>query len=86
MLGGALSGLRRYDEAEPLLLSGYDGMNRRATQIPPAAGDRVSEALERLVQLYEALGKKDEAAKRRAELARYRPPVEAGPPPRAVRP
>ena len=62
MLGGALLGQKKYAEAEPLLVAGYEGMKRREATIPPLAKDRLTEALERLVQLYEATDKPDEAA------------------------
>ena len=68
MLGGALLGQKKYADAEPLLLKGYEGMKAREKTIPPQGKVRLSEALERLVQLYEAMGKKDEAAKWRKEL------------------
>ena len=68
MLGGALLGQKKYAEAEPLLLAGYEGMKQREAKIPPPGKVRLTEALERLVQLYEALEKKDEAAKWRKEL------------------
>ena len=68
MLGGALLGQKKYAEAEPLLLAGYEGMKQREAKIPPLGKVRLTEALERLVQFYEALEKKDEAAKWRKEL------------------
>ena len=69
MLGGALLGQKKYADAEPLLLAGYEGMKQREKTIPPQDKDlRLREALERLVQLYEATDKKDEAAKWRKEL------------------
>lgn len=43
-------------------------MKQREAKTPPEGKVRVTEALERLVHLYEALEKKDEAAKRRKEL------------------
>jgi hypothetical protein len=43
-------------------------MKHRETMIPPQGKVRLTEALERLGQLYEATGKKDEAAKWRKEL------------------
>jgi tetratricopeptide (TPR) repeat protein/predicted Ser/Thr protein kinase len=68
-LGGALLGQKKTRDAEPLLLAGYGGLNQRAQQIPPAFRTvRLAEALERLVQLYEAKNKPDEAAKWRKEL------------------
>jgi hypothetical protein len=63
LLGGALLGQKKYAEAEPLLLAGYDGMKQREVQIPPQGKFRLTEAVERLVQLYEATDRKDEAAK-----------------------
>ena len=68
MLGSALAGQEKYAEAEPLLLAGYEGMTQREAKVPPSAKVRLTEALERLVQVYEALEKKDEAAKWRKEL------------------
>ena len=35
MLGGSLLGQKKYAEAEPLLLSGYEGMKQREEQHPP---------------------------------------------------
>jgi eukaryotic-like serine/threonine-protein kinase len=63
MLGGALLGQKQYAEAEPLLLAGYEGMKQREKSIPPEGNIRLPEAVERLVQLYEALDKKDEVAR-----------------------
>jgi tetratricopeptide (TPR) repeat protein len=61
LLGGSLLGQRKYAEAEPLLLAGYQGMKQRETQIPASGKARLTEALERLVQLYDATGQKDKA-------------------------
>jgi hypothetical protein len=68
LLGGALLGQKKVAEAEPLLKQGYDGMKERAARIPPQAKARLTEALERLVQLYEATSRQDEAARWRKEL------------------
>jgi tetratricopeptide (TPR) repeat protein len=68
MLGGAVLGRKKYAEAEPLLVSGYEGMKRREATIPPMGRIRLTEALERLVQLYESWGRPREAARWRAEL------------------
>src|SRR5205085_3919931 len=68
MLGGALLGQKKYAEAEPLLLAGYEGMKQREKTIPPPGQIRIPEAIERLVQLYEATDNPDEAAKWRKEL------------------
>jgi eukaryotic-like serine/threonine-protein kinase len=71
MLGGALLGQKKYAEAEPLLLAGYEGMKLREKSIPEQGKIRLPEAVERLILLYEATGKKDEAAKWRLERAKY---------------
>jgi serine/threonine protein kinase/lipopolysaccharide biosynthesis regulator YciM len=68
LLGGALLGQQKYAEAEPLLLQGYDGMKQREASIPAQGKVRLSEALERLVQLYDAWGKKDKADEWRSNL------------------
>jgi eukaryotic-like serine/threonine-protein kinase len=68
LLGGALLGQKNYADAESPLLVGYRGMKEREAKIPPDAKIRLTEALEQLVQLYDAWEKKDEAAKWRKEL------------------
>jgi serine/threonine protein kinase len=68
MLGAALLGQKKYTEAEPLLLVGYEGMRQRAKLIPTEGKVRLFEAVERLVQLYDATGRKEEAAKWRKKL------------------
>ena len=68
MLGGALAGQKKFQEAEPLLLEGYSGMKDREAKIPPAAKTRLAESLKRLVQLYDDWGKPDQAAEWRAKL------------------
>ncbi|HZY83443.1 MAG TPA: serine/threonine-protein kinase [Gemmataceae bacterium] len=68
LLGGALLGQGKYAEAEPLLLEGYEGMNKKGPKAAPAAPLRLTEALERLVRLYEATGRKDKADEWRKKL------------------
>jgi hypothetical protein len=63
LLGGALLGQKKYQGAEPLLMAGYEGMKAREKTIPPQGKLRLTEAAERLVQLYEATERKDEAKK-----------------------
>ena len=76
MLGGALLGQKKYAEAEPLLVAGYEGMAKLKATIPPQGTIRVAEALDRLVKLYDeraADGDADraaEAAALRAELGK----------------
>jgi tetratricopeptide (TPR) repeat protein len=68
-LGGALLDQKRYADAEPLLLSGFEGLRQREVSIPTAEKPRLTRALERLVRLYDAWGKQDDAMKWRKELA-----------------
>jgi serine/threonine protein kinase len=68
LLGGALLGQQQYAAAEPLLLAGYQGLKQRVATIPAEDKVRLTDALERLVQLYAAWGKKEGAAKWRQEL------------------
>jgi hypothetical protein len=69
MLGGALLGQKKHADAEPLLRAGFEGMKKHQAEIPLPGKVRLAEAVERLVQLSEALGKKDEAARWQKELA-----------------
>jgi serine/threonine protein kinase/tetratricopeptide (TPR) repeat protein len=71
MLGGSLLGQKKYAEAEPLLLKGYEGMKSREKTIPKQGELRIPEALDRLIELYTATDKPDEAKKWRAERAKY---------------
>jgi len=68
MLGAALLAQKKHADAEPLLLAGYEGLKKQGAKLPPQGKVRLTEAIERLVQLYEAQEKKDEAAKWRQEL------------------
>jgi eukaryotic-like serine/threonine-protein kinase len=73
LLGETLLGQKKYAEAEPLLVKGYEGMKAREKTIPPEGSTRIPEALDRLIELYTALNKPDEAKKWRAERAKYPP-------------
>jgi hypothetical protein len=70
-LGGALLGQKKYTEAEPLLLKGYQGMKQREKTIPPQRMPRISEALDRLIEFSTATNKPEQAKKWRAERANY---------------
>ncbi|MBO0697650.1 MAG: tetratricopeptide repeat protein [Zavarzinella sp.] len=67
-LGGVLLGRKMYKEAEPFLRQGLAGMKERESRMD--VGDRfnLKLALERLVHLYDAWGKKPEADRWRKEL------------------
>jgi hypothetical protein len=73
LLGAALLGQQQYAEAEPLLLAGYRGMRDREASIPPQGETRIPEALERLVQLYEATGDASQAEEWRGLLTLAQP-------------
>jgi tetratricopeptide (TPR) repeat protein len=70
MLGDSLLGQKKYAEAEPLILSGYAGLKAREGKIPPPGKPRLADAAERVVRLYEAWGKPEQAAEWRAKLAK----------------
>jgi serine/threonine protein kinase/tetratricopeptide (TPR) repeat protein len=66
-LGATLMGKRNYDEAEPLLISGYEGMRQRESGIR----DRyqvLEESIQTLVQLFEATSRFEKAAEWRTKL------------------
>jgi serine/threonine protein kinase/tetratricopeptide (TPR) repeat protein len=65
LLGEALTGQQKYVDAEPLLLDGYQRLSRLADKVPPNCK---TEALQRLVQLYERWDKPAQAARWRTEL------------------
>jgi tetratricopeptide (TPR) repeat protein len=71
MIGAALMGQKEYAEAEPLLLKGYEGMKAREKSIPPQGSTRIPEALERLIELYTATTKPEDAKKYRELRAKY---------------
>jgi hypothetical protein len=70
LLGRALVDQKKLDEAEPMLLVGYEGLLARADKVPPNERGRVRAAAQALVTLYDQWGKTDEAAK-------WRPKAEA---------
>jgi hypothetical protein len=80
LLGGSLLGQKKYAEAEPLLLSGYEGMKQREEKIPAAGRPRLKEALQRLVQLYETTGRTDHADEWKQKLAEFEQAESAKPP------
>jgi serine/threonine protein kinase len=70
VLGAALLGQQKYTEAERHLVQGYQGM--KTLEKSQHNSDGPSEALERLVQLYDAWDKPDEAAKWRKKLEKVK--------------
>jgi hypothetical protein len=63
LLGEALLDQEKFADAEPLLVSGYEGLKQRQDRIPSHERVRVTRAVGRLVKLYDAWGKKDQAMK-----------------------
>jgi hypothetical protein len=61
LLGDSLLGQKRYADAEPYLLRGYEGLKARATKIPAPSRKALPEALERIIRLYDAWGKSAQA-------------------------
>jgi hypothetical protein len=61
LLGASLAGQKRYGEAEPLLLEGYQGMLAGKDRIAVPDRYHIDRAHEWLVQLYQAWGKPEKA-------------------------
>ncbi len=60
MLGEAFMAQQKYTVAEPLLLSGSEGLMRTKDSIPPEIRSiRLTESFDRLIQIYNALNKPD---------------------------
>ena len=100
MLGGALAGqvqdpalalaarIAKLEEAEPLLLEGYAGLEESPRVPPYWRGMRIREALERIIKLYDAwdrlapvTGYAEKAAEWRARLVAYDEAAASGPAP-----
>ena len=80
LLGGALLGQKKYADAEPLLLERLRGDEAARERRSRRQGRiRLPEALDRLIELYTATNKPEEAKKWRAERAKY---PNIAPPPR----
>jgi hypothetical protein len=68
LLGACLAGRREFAEAEPLIVSGYEGMKAREGRIPQLQRATLPEAAARVVRLYEDWGKPDKAEEWRKRL------------------
>jgi len=60
---------KKYTEAEPLLLSGYDGMKQREGSMQWEGKFYLRDALQRVVKLYEATERPAQAAEWKQKLA-----------------
>jgi tetratricopeptide (TPR) repeat protein len=68
MLGASLSGQKMYSEAEPMLVSGYEGMVRQEASIPAASRSKLQKARNWIVELYQDWGRPNKAAEWREKL------------------
>jgi|GEM_PF-3116317 len=66
--GWVLLGQKRYSEAEPQLVQGYEGMKQVKNESSVRGEVRQVEILERLVQLYVVLDKPEDERKWRQEI------------------
>ena len=75
MLGASLLGQNKLAEAEPLLIAGYQGLQRTVDGIPvPVRERRLTEALNNLIRLYDGWEKPEESAKWKQELEHRKAP------------
>jgi hypothetical protein len=86
MLGATLLGKRKFDEAEPLLISGYEGMRERENSIRER-NKVLTETMQSFVQLFEATSRPEKTAEWRTKLSmiqaagpRHKPPWPPFPP------
>jgi len=68
VLGAWRLGQKNFSEAEPLLLSGYEGMKARDAKTPAHYANRLAQTGAWIVELYDAWGKKDKADEWRKRL------------------
>lgn len=71
VLGACLLGQEKYAEAEPWLISGYEGLKQREATMPAYGKPYLKEALQRLVALYIATDRPDSAAKWKQKLTAF---------------
>ena len=75
--GACLVGLKRFNEAEPLVVSGYEGMKAREAQMLRASDrPRLAEAAARVVRFYEARGRPEKAEEWRRKTGASGPPAD----------
>ena len=84
MLGGCLVGQEKYAEAERMLLTSYEGLKTREARIPSMFKDRLAEAAGRIVALYQAWGRPDQARAWQAKLGLVDLPDDVFAPPAAA--
>jgi len=62
LLGATLLGQKKFEAAGPLLIAGYEGMARRTDKYSAVGTQYLKDAIQRLVQFYEATGQTKQAA------------------------
>ena len=73
MLGESLLGQKKPAEAEPLLITGYEGLMQDEKAVPEEVRPvRMTEAIQRLIDLATATNRRDDVKKWKAEQAKYR--------------
>jgi hypothetical protein len=70
ILRAALAGQGKYGEAEPLLLSGYEGRAQRVSTIPFENRSALDQCGTWIVELYENWGKLERVAEWRSKLVK----------------
>jgi tetratricopeptide (TPR) repeat protein len=70
LLGASLAGQQKYEQAEPLLLSGYQGMTQRLATIPVYSRSALPRAEDWIIRLYLDWGKPEKAAEWRGKISR----------------
>jgi non-specific serine/threonine protein kinase/serine/threonine-protein kinase len=73
LLGASLAGEKHYADAEPLLVSGYQGMTRSIASIPASGRGAIEETRNALFHLYEDWGKPHEAGEWRTGTTPHQP-------------
>ena len=75
LLGASLMGQQKFAEAEPLLVAGFEGLKSREAQgkIPTAARPRLPNAAQRLIDLYTAWKKTEQASEWKKKLDELTP-------------
>lgn len=71
LVGHALLGQMKYAEAEAYLLKAYESMKAQESTVPTASKVVLAATLDRLVELYTAWDKKEQAEKYRQERKKY---------------
>ena len=72
-LGASLLGQKKYTEAEPLLISGYEGMLQREVTMTAQDRSSLTEAGHRVVKLYTDWGKPEKAVEWGKRLSNVKP-------------